>query len=101
MHGGIIKFHSLSYTDGSSAQHYHLLPVRYQGLVFFLIGGIKIRNIAFKFRSTGIYHLIYRKYSLLLSEGKDLFFRAVPEHCSLFIRKPCPLCSKQLILITL
>ena len=49
MHRGIIKLHALTDTDWTGAKHDDLLSVFDYRFIFFLIGGIKIRNITFKF----------------------------------------------------
>ena len=79
MDGGIVEFHALTNTDGAGAEDDDLLFVGNDGLVFRLVGGVKIRDIAVEFPGAGVDHLVHRANIAALTQGKHLPFRDVPD----------------------
>ena len=79
MDGGIVEFHALTNTDGAGAEDDDLLLVGDDGLVFRLVGGVKIWDIAVKFPGAGVDHLVHRANIAALAQGKHLPLRDVPD----------------------
>ena len=77
--GGIVEFYALADADGAGAEDDDLLLVGDDGLVFRLVGGVKIRDIAVEFPGAGVDHLVHRADVAALAQGKDLPLRDVPE----------------------
>ena len=67
MNGGVVKLYALTDADRPGAEHDNLLFIRNNRLVFILISGIEIWNIAFKFGSAGIDHFINRNNTVCFS----------------------------------
>ena len=79
MDSGIVEFHALTNTDGAGAEDDDLLLVGDDGLVFRLVGGVKIRDIAVEFPGAGVDHLVHRADIAALAQGEHLPLRDVPE----------------------
>ena len=87
VNGGIIKFHSLTYSYRSRAEHDHFLFIGNYRFVLVLIRRIEIWYIAFKFRSAGIYHLVHRENVVFYPYVVNIKLTAFPETRYIFIRK--------------
>ena len=80
MHGGIIKFHSLTDPDRTGSQDNNFLLARIGNrFVFLRIGGVIVRNVCIKLRRTGVNCLVHRMNCFFFTERVDLCFRAMPE----------------------
>ena len=75
---GIVEFHALTNTDGAGDEDDDLHLVGNDGLVFRLVGGVKIRDIAVEFSRAGVDHLVHRADAAALAQGKHLPLRDVP-----------------------
>ena len=78
MDGGIVKFNALADTDGAGAQYNHFLFIGNDRLVFLFIGGIEVGDIAVKFGSTAVNHLIYRQDSQFAAHIENFSFLHAP-----------------------
>ena len=76
---GIVELHALANADGAGAEDDDLLLVGDHGLVFRLVGGVKIRDIAVEFSCAGVDHLVHRANIAALAQGEHLPLRDVPD----------------------
>ena len=91
MYRRIVELDALTDSDRAGAQNDDLLFIEDDRLVLLLVGGIKVRNIAFKFGRAGIDHLIHGYDFLLLSQVEDLSCGTIPQKGDLPVTKAHPL----------
>ena len=87
MDGGIVKLHALPNPDGTAAKNNDLFLFRDRRLVFHLIGGIEVRDIALKLRGAGVDHLVDRLNSGALTHFIYLKLRPSPLAGDLLVGK--------------
>ena len=98
---GIVKLHALTYSDRARAQHYDFLFVRNLRLVFFLIGRVKVGYIAFKLRSAGVYHFVYRENVGVAPDFVNFLAGHIPKLCDKPVGKAHSFCRPQRVKISL
>ena len=77
--GGVVELYALADTDGAGTQDHYLFPVGHDRLVFLLIGGVEIGDVAFKLRGAGVDHLVYRHDALGDALFIDIQLAGIPE----------------------
>ena len=71
----VVKLDSLPDAIRPAAQNDHFLLVGRRGLVFFFVGRVKIRRIAFEFGGAGVHAFVNRRDAVLLAQMPDFFLR--------------------------
>ena len=95
MNGGIVKLYALTDTNGPRAKHNDLFLIRDHRLIFFLVGGIEVRNVAVKLGCAGVDHLVNGDNACRAAEVIDLNFTHAPKLCDLLIGEAHLLCRTQ------
>ena len=91
MHGRVVKLHALPDANGAGAQHNYLFPVRHHRLVFHLISGVEVGNIAFKLAGAGVDHLVDGHKAKGPAKEENLLFRHIPHLADVFVAEAQPL----------
>ena len=88
MHTAIIKFDTLPYPVGASAEHHYFLLVSRIGFTFLFISRIQICRSGIKFGRTGIDPFEYRMNQIFVPVTPDLLLIEFHQFCNTAIRKP-------------
>ena len=91
VHGRVVKLHALPDANGAGAQHNYLFPVRHHRLVFHLISGVEVGNIAFKLAGAGVDHLVDGHKAKGPAKEENLLFRHIPHLADVFVAEAQPL----------
>ena len=73
----VVKLNSLPDAVGPAAQNDDFLLLGRRGLVFFFVGRVQIRRVAFEFRGAGVHALVDRRDAVLLAQMPNFFLRAL------------------------
>ena len=74
----VIELNSLPDAVRSAAQDDDFLLLRWRGFVFFLVGRIQVRGIAFEFCGAGVHALVHRADVMFLAQVADFFLCTLP-----------------------